>query len=50
MTADFWLRLIENFDRWFGPAAGSAQKLAEEAARTGRLWLRGMGPMRGAVG
>ena len=50
MSAEFWLRMIENFDRWFPRAAGSAQKLAEEAARTGRRWLQGIGPMRGAVG
>jgi hypothetical protein len=50
MTAEFWLQMLENFDRWFRTAAGSPQKLAEEAARTGRKWLHGIGPMRGAVG
>jgi hypothetical protein len=50
MTAEFWLQMIENFDRWFRTAAGSSQKLAEEAARRGRKWLHGIGPMRGAVG
>jgi hypothetical protein len=50
MTAEFWLAMIENFDRWFRTAAGSSQKLADEAARRGRRWLRGVGPMRGAVG
>jgi hypothetical protein len=50
MTAEFWLQMIENFDRWFRTAAGSPQKLADEAARRGRRWLPGIGPMRGAVG
>jgi hypothetical protein len=50
MTPSFWLKMIENFDRWFHTAAGSSEKLMEHAARTGRQWLQGVGPMRGAVG
>ena len=46
----FWVKMIENFDRWFRSAAGSPQALAEHAAHTGRKWLQGIGPMRGAVG
>ena len=49
MTAEFWLAMIENFDRRFHTAAGSSQEMANEAARRGRRW-QGVGPMRGAVG
>ena len=50
MAPGFWLKMIENFERWFHGAVGSPQKMAEHAARTGREWLQGIGPMRGAVG
>jgi hypothetical protein len=50
MTPSFWLKMIENFERWFHTAAGSSEKLMEHAARTGRRWLQGVGPMREAVG
>jgi hypothetical protein len=50
MAPEFWVQMLENFERWFHGAAGSPEKLAEEAARTGRNWLQGIGPMRGAVG
>ena len=44
----FWLKMIENYDRWFRTAVGSAEHLAAEAVRTGRRWLHGIGPMRAA--
>lgn len=50
MSPSFWLKMIENFERWFHGAVGSPQKLAEHAAQTGRQWLQGIGPMRDAPG
>ena len=44
----FWLKMIENDDRWFRKAVGTAENLAAEAVRTGRRWLHGIGPMRAA--
>ncbi len=44
----FWLKMIENYDRWFRTAVGTAEHLAAEAVRTGRRWLHGIGPMRAA--
>ncbi len=50
IAPEFWLKMIENFEKWFHGAVGSPQKLAEHAARTGRQWVQGIGPMRGALG
>ena len=50
MAPSFWIKMIENFERWFHGAVGSPEKMAEHAARTGRQWLHGIGAMRGAVG
>ena len=44
----FWIKMIENYDRWFRTAVGTAENLAAEAVRTGRRWLHGIGPMRAA--
>ena len=44
----FWGKMIENFDRCFHSAVGSPQKMAEEAARTGRQWLHGITALRSA--
>ncbi len=41
-----WLKLIDNFESWYRTAAGTAAELAAEAARTGRRWLHGIGPLR----
>jgi hypothetical protein len=51
-NADIELTARRNFapTHWFRTAAGSPQKLSDEAARRGRRWLHGIGPMRGAVG
>jgi len=36
------VEIIENFDRWFHGAVGSAPQLMQEAARTGRSWIQGL--------
>ncbi len=48
MEPSFWIKMIENFDRWFHGAAGSPTRMMEQATRTGRRWLHGIGPMRSA--
>ena len=48
MAPAFWLKMIENYDRWFRTAVGTAEHLAAEAVRTGRRWLHGIGPLRAA--
>ena len=40
---DSWLQLVENFDDWYRSAAGSVERLREEAQRLGRRWLAGVG-------
>ena len=35
-------QMVENFDRWFHGAVGSAPRLMEEAVRTGRTWIQGL--------
>ena len=43
LEPEYWVNLVENFDRRFRSAAGGVARLREEAARTGRRWLQGVG-------
>lgn len=48
LTPSLLVEMIENFDRWFHGAVGSAPRLMEEAARRGRNWLQGLQRSRAA--
>jgi hypothetical protein len=41
INGDVWVDAIRHFSRWFETAVGRAEKLAEEANRTGRRFLHG---------
>ena len=43
---DGWLHVVTHFGRLFKNAAGSPSKLRQHAKRTGRSWLKGIGPSR----
>lgn len=45
-----WLEMIEHFEEWFFGAVGSAARVEEEAARTGRRWIHGIGRIRASFG
>ena len=49
LEPEYWVNLVENFDHRFRSAAGGVARLREEATRTGRRWLQGVGAV-GAYG
>ncbi len=48
VDAGSWLDSVTNFGRWFHRAAGRADSLLEEAARSGRRWFQGLARCREA--
>ena len=50
VDAECWLDGVRNFGRWFHRAVGRADHLKEEAARSGKHWLQGLGRCRLAFG
>jgi len=42
MSEDGWLKLVKDFGRLFGRAAGSPSSLAQEATRREQTWLQGL--------
>ena len=45
-----WVDSVMNFGRWFHRAVGRTERLAEEAARTGKRWFQGLARSRTAFG
>jgi REP element-mobilizing transposase RayT len=50
VEAECWLEGVRNFGRWFRRAVGRPDHLREEAARSGKHWLQGVGRSRLAFG
>lgn len=42
LTSAMLTRILDNFDRWFHGAVGSAVHLEQEAARRGQQWIQGL--------
>jgi hypothetical protein len=50
VEAEAWVPSVRNFGRWFHRAVGRTERLAEEAARTGKRWFQGLSHSRTAFG
>jgi len=48
VAEDAWLESVRHFGRWFHRAVGRAERLAEEAARSGKRWFGGLARCRQA--
>jgi hypothetical protein len=50
VDGECWLDGVRNFGRWFHRAVGRPDRLKQEAARSGKHWLQGLGRSRLAFG
>jgi hypothetical protein len=46
IPSDAWFAMLDNFESWFHVAVGSADRLLQFAARTGKEWLAGLSRCR----
>ncbi|MCO6459128.1 MAG: hypothetical protein J5I93_27785 [Pirellulaceae bacterium] len=50
LDPDRWTTAVNNFDKWFGRAVGSVERVRELLNRSGDRWVKGMRNCRATFG